>query len=485
MVSRPNFITRLKPCVLMLLFWCLLTKVHGQGFQSITPLQPVSAVKNTGEKPQSKVWKYDGQWWAVFPATSGTYIWRLDGTTWTNTTKISSSTSVEADCKVAGNLCHIFLWRNGNNASQLISLEYNLAAKSYELWKKRSSTVFIQLDSGAETGTIDIDGTGRMWLASDGLDDMRVRWSDSPYAAWSLPVTVASGTTDDDICAVIALPVQRQIGILWSDQNSKRFGFKTHRDEDPPTVWSDDEIPASRSALDIGKGMGDDHLNLALASDGTLYGAVKTSYDTPGYTRLGLLKRSPSGTWDDLYNVSETGTRAIVVLNDSAGTLKVVYTSQEHGGEILYRESSIFPISFGPALTLIAGAYDNPTSSKDAYQSDIVILASDGKTIVSILGRDHTLITGVVSPESGESVVGVYPNPVDDELLTVNLDEAITKDFSISISDASGKIYNKNNQMLQGRRIEVNLSEGSLPPGAYFLKLQTPKYSRVFNFIKK
>lgn len=484
MVSRPICITRLSPCVLMLLLLCLFSNVYGQGFQSITPLQPVSAVKTTGEKPQSKVWKYDGKWWAVFPVTSGTYIWRLDGTTWTNTTKISSSTSVEADCKIAGNLCHIFLWRNGNNASQLISLEYNQEANVYEHWNKRSSTVFIQLDSGAETATIDIDATGRMWLASDGLDDIRVRWSDSPYSTWSSPLTVATGITDDDICAVIALPVQRQIGILWSDQNSKRFGFKTHRDEDPPTVWSDDEMPASQSALNIGKGMGDDHLNLAIASDGTLYGAVKTSYDTPGYTRLGLLKRSPSGTWDNLYDVSETGTRAIVVLNEAVGTLKVVYTSQEDGGDILYRESSTSPISFGPALTLINGVYNNPTSSKNTYQSDIVILASDTKTIVSALGQDDSPITGVVSPQSGEFVVAVYPNPVDD-LLTVDFDEEITTNFYVSIADTSGKIYLRTNRMLRGRRIEISLNNLSLPAGACFLMLRSPKYSRVVNFIKK
>ena len=34
---------------------------------TLTPL-PVSA--NTGEKPQSKVWKHDGAWWAVLPTTS-------------------------------------------------------------------------------------------------------------------------------------------------------------------------------------------------------------------------------------------------------------------------------------------------------------------------------------------------------------------------------------------------------------------------------
>ena len=37
--------------------------------------------------------------------------------------------------------------------------------------------------------------------------------------------------------------------------------------------------------------MADDHLNVAVASDGTLYAAVKTSYDTAGYPKIAMLVR--------------------------------------------------------------------------------------------------------------------------------------------------------------------------------------------------
>lgn len=487
MVERANcFTSWLRLFVLLPMLLYTFPDASAQGFQSITHLTPLAVAKNTGEKPQSKAWHYDGKWWAVFSITDGTYIWRLEETSWTSMLKISSSTSVEADCKALDNVCHIFLWRNENTASQLISLEYNQSANTYEPWSKRTSTVFINLDSGTETGTIDIDDTGRMWLASDGINDIRVRWSDSPYATWSDPVIVATGVTDDDICAVIALPVQGQMGILWSDQNSKRFGFKTHDNGTSPSLWSADEMPASQSALDIGKGMGDDHLNLAIASDGTLYCAAKTSYDTPGYPRLVLLKRFPAGSWDDLYEVSESGTRGIVILNEAAEKIKIVYASQEDGGDILYRESSTSQISFGPALTLISGVYNNPTSSKNKYYADIVILASDPANLVSVLGNDNPPITvGISSPDApGEFATSLFPNPVHD-VITLDFQEQTDTGLSITISDPLGRIYFRTTTDMKRSTIDISLSNLHLPSGLHLLTIESGKYSRIFKFIKK
>ena len=119
-----------------------------------------------------------------------------------------------------------------------------------------------------------------MWVAWEGAQNVYVSWSDSPYSTWSSPITIATGVTTDDICAIIAMP--GKIGVLWSNQNTQRFGFRTHvNSETDPSIWTTDEVPASQSALDVGLGMADDHLNMKVGSDGTLYCAVKTSYDTP------------------------------------------------------------------------------------------------------------------------------------------------------------------------------------------------------------
>ena len=152
-----------------------------------------------------------------------------------------------------------------------------------------------------------------------------VYYSDSPYATWSGPITLATGIiANDDIAVVTALP--GKIGVFWGNENTsvQRFGFRTHIDGTDPGTWTADEVPASQSAVNgVGTGMADDHMNVAVASDGTLYAAVKTSYDTAGYPRMALLVRRPAGTWDNLYGLDEAGTRPIVLLDEANGVLTV------------------------------------------------------------------------------------------------------------------------------------------------------------------
>ena len=263
----------------------------------------VSISSNTGEKPQSKLWEYADQWWAVTPNNTGTWISRLDGQSWTPTLQVSSNNNVKADVKADGDLTHILLFDGSN--SQLASVEYASASNSYDFWNLQPNLVDMGLPSGIETATIDIDSQGRMWVAYDQSSSVELRYSDGLYTNWSNSITVASNISSDDISVVTALP-NNTIGVLWSNQRTDRFGFRYHVDGTSPTLWTSDEVPASQSALNIGGGMADDHLNVAVASDGTLYAAVKTSYDSSGQPKIALLVRRPSGVWDNLYDIAST-----------------------------------------------------------------------------------------------------------------------------------------------------------------------------------
>jgi hypothetical protein len=181
-------------------------------------------------------------------------------------------------------------------------------------------------------------------------------------------------------------------GVFWSNQKTKRFGFRVHQDGAAPTLWSADESPASQSALSVGKGLADDHVHVAAASDGTLYAAVKTSYDKSGYPKIALLVRRPNGTWDNLYAVSNGGTRPIVVLNEAAGKLIVAYTSKEGGGDILYRESPLGNIAFGSQKVLISGAVNDVTSAKHTISNSIVFLAAGGSSAKGVLFTFDTIL---------------------------------------------------------------------------------------------
>lgn len=339
---------------------------------SITPLQSVSWAQDTGEKPQSKVFEYANQWWTVMPNSSGTWIYRLSGASWTASQQITTSNNTHADVKLVGDLAHVLLYSGAS--SQLATLEYDPVDNRFEPWSANPQPVRVPLSSGVETATLDVDSTGRMWIASDASSTVEVRYSDGPYTTWSAPITVGSNITSDDISAIIAMP-NNTVGVFWSNQNKDRFGFRVHQDGAAPTAWSGDEVPASQSALSKGAGMADDHMHLAVASDGTLYAAVKTSYDSSGYPEIALLVRRPNGAWDNLYSVDTKGTRPIVVLDEVANKLVVAYTSQDGGGDILYRESPLGNISFGSRQTLISGSENNVTSAKSTSSNQIVFLA--------------------------------------------------------------------------------------------------------------
>jgi hypothetical protein len=213
-----------------------------------------------------------------------------------------------------------------------------------------------------------------MWLATDSGATVRVLYADYPYVRFDGPIVLATDTAHDDISVVAALP-DRTVGVLWSNQRIGRFGFRVHLDGTDPDAWLPDEVPASQSDRQVGGGMVDDHLNVAVASDGTLYAAVKTSFDTPGYGRVALLVRRPDWRWDDLYWVDYVGTRPIVLLDEVRAALQIVYTASERPDRILWKESPLAPIAFGARRLLLRGRLNNPTSVKASWTNEVVVIA--------------------------------------------------------------------------------------------------------------
>ncbi|MBN0042178.1 hypothetical protein JN535_18640 [Cellulosimicrobium cellulans] len=372
----------------------------------------IPLVGNTGEKPQSKVWFAHGSWWAVLASAStspaGTWVWRYDGAAWTNVTSVSTRTDVRADVKQVGDVVHVLLH---GSSSALVSLQYSAAGDTYVPWGARPAATALSLP-GSETATLDVDSTGRMWVASDTASTVQVRYADAPYGSFSAPVTLASGITEDDIALVTAMPGGK-IGVLWSNQATERFGFRTHADGAPPSTWAADEKPAQSSALPIGDGFADDHLNVAVTSDGTLYAAIKTSYDSASATTIGLLVRRPGGTWDPVYEVDRRGTRPIVLVDEQTGFLRVVYTASEQLDDILEKVTPLDDIDFsdGPDVVL-DGSYNNVTSSKANVPGEALVLAASSATTGTArlgwtaLGAP-TATDGVASTVAGGVATGV------------------------------------------------------------------------------
>lgn len=339
---------------------------------------------SSGAKPQSKLWQHDGRWFAVMADDSGTWLRRLDGASWTKELLLSSSSSAQADAIRNGDVTHVLLY--DGSSSELASVEY-AGAGVYLHWSTRPYASSVPLDSVDETATIALDSTGRLWVAGDNSSSVEVWYADAPYDSWSGSVTVASSINSDDICAIAALS-GGEIGVMWSDQSEDQFGFKTHSDGAPASSWSSDEEPAAEHAHTVGNGMADDHINLAVGDDGTLYAAVKTSYNSTGYPKLILLVRNPNGSWDAPYSITEDGTRPIVVVDADESRLLVAYTASEGYHDLKYRESSLSGIDFGSSETLLDGDVNNVTSTKEPVTGGALFLAAGSSDASSVTFGD-------------------------------------------------------------------------------------------------
>jgi len=412
--------------IYLIIFSSLLSiNIYAQGFTGgITPINSFTASQMSGEKPQSKVWKYDGYWWAVFPTsqgTAGTYLWKLESNTWTKSLfSLSSSTTTQADVAVDGNFAHVLLYDGASN-SKFITLEY--VSGAYQIKNPPGLVNLTYLGSNVETATIDIDSNDRIWLAWESSGDITVRYSISPYDEddWSSDIYIGttSGDEGDDICAVTAFKESNQgrIGVLWSNHDAKQFQFKYREDSWPvDNSWSSLEVAASGSTP--GAGVADDHINLAVHSNGTIYAAVKTSYDTDGEPTIALLVRSSGGSWQFVDVRNTNGTRPIALLNETVGVgiITIVYTQSTNGDDIIYKSSYINSLSFNPE---VEGEYliendphnwNNVTSTKQNFESEVVILASKQTTQTSV-------------PWTGIIASGITPTPVELAYFAGTLDE--------------------------------------------------------------
>jgi hypothetical protein len=493
-----------------------------QGFTSIQDINPITMSSSTREIPQSKTWSYDGKWWAVFATNAGTKVYRLDGTNWTDVLTLATSSNSRADCKVVGNLVHILMFRGASTTSYLASIEYDAVNQTYKRWTQRTSNVNIVFEAGAITATLETDATNRLWIASNTTSSILVRYSDAPYTNWSAAIPLASGITSEDICAIAYLP--GKVGVCWTNQNAKRFGFKTHLDGNDATTWSADEVPASQSALNVNNGMADNYLNMVAGSDGTVYCAVKTGYDKNGLPAMALLVRRPNNTWDNLYPVtsSKEGNRPIVILNEATAKIKVMYSTHldnfdnTRSGDILYRESSTASISFGAPITLFAGKGINQceytSSTHQTYNPGILILAMlenlTPNTAVGVLATDPTTPPAYTNnPKSPllpvtqivESTVGIVdgilkttggilvkPNPFS-SFATVDFTLAKAGNYTVTLFDNNGKKVKELKQGFTeaGLRNSINIDGTALPHGFYFVTVQSGDLTKTFKLLKR
>ena len=366
------------------------TSSSGIGFRDFTYPDTVgTSMQNeaTAEKPESHLWFLDGTWWATLysSAANAHHIHRLDGSAqrWVDTgVFIDERPLSRQDCLWNGEKLYMTS-RTGYLApgtNRLLRYSYDPTQQTYSL----DPGFPVELPGGGTNAmTIAEDSTGRFWVAYDWNGSVFVAHSLADDMHWSapfvLPVTqgLPTATTTSEISGIIAM--NGKIGVFWTNQRTQADYFAVHPDDAAPQSGWTTEVAVS------GNKAADDHFNMKLAADGRLWVVMKTSRTAASDTLVGLLVRSPDGTWSPMYTVATFatfGTRGLVQLDELHRRVYIFYSPFHES--IYYKTTDMDSIALqdGLGFPFIASEkvhdINNPTGTKQPVtpESGIAVIAS-------------------------------------------------------------------------------------------------------------
>lgn len=267
----------------------------------------------------------------------------------------------------------------------MVRMKWDAGHRSYRLAAEPWRFAIPAGGEPVETATIARDGSGRWWIVYNYRRKMWARTvRNTAGDDWTEPIAVSEQlASQDDICAVAAMP--GGVGVIWSDQDHEAVYFRRHSNEAAPESWEAIEI------AEQGGKTADDHINLTVAGDGTLYAATKNSVDRIDQPQQVLRVRDPRGKWSNypyaLLTREHQPTRPIVQLLGDPARLYLLHTvglrgrRPPHSIIVVQAADPKRPGRIGAARTLIDGgtAVNNVTGSKAPLpqQGPWIVLASD------------------------------------------------------------------------------------------------------------
>lgn len=349
----------------------------------------------TADKPQSKAWYHDGNWWCILcDGWEGSHFYKLVDNQWERgqfaDADLSSGVYTRADILSKGDSLFVLEWEA--TSPRLYKYSYDKNGKKYNLFD--GFPIKLDVPEGIETMTIAQDTKGRLWIPFEYKGKVKVIYStSSDHRKWNTRgVKIGDDLEDDDIASIIAF--DEKIGIFWSNQGKGALYFRTHRDKDPADEWKKCETVIK------GDFVADDHINLALSDDGRIFAVTKTSVDDAKDPIDGLTKaqfilsvRLKKDRWK-IYDVASVEpvfkTRPIVVLDEGNDNIYIFYHEDK---AIVSKQSSMIDINFSNSpITALAKpgiSINNVTSTKQNITSKtgLLILAAgnDGNVYSRLL----------------------------------------------------------------------------------------------------
>jgi predicted phage tail protein len=366
----------------------------------------------TGEKPESKLWFNDGQWWGtLFNSASKHFeIYRLNWGTqqWSTTgVRVDSRTKVRQDVLWDG--IHLYVLSGGIVAWNTDARQSVDAGKLYSFSYKNGGyvadsgfPVTVIPDGGAEAMVLNQEaGTGRLWVTYTANLGVFVAHSTTSPKAWVapyiIPVAHTADLTNDDISSVV--PFNGKIGVMWGNQTTgiDAYFFAVHANGagDAAGDWAVETAMANP-----GQQLADDHINLkSLENDpaGGVFASVKTSLNAANDPLEVLLVRKADGTWTrhTFSTAVYQQSRGIVLLDKENRDLYQFSTAPCcSGGTLYYKKVNLndltdtynFPDGLGtPFIGLTANPKTNNASSTKQNldsASDLLVEVGDDSTHV-------------------------------------------------------------------------------------------------------
>jgi hypothetical protein len=254
----------------------------------------------------------------------------------------------------------------------------------------------------SECLVFEADSAGRLWFTAEGDGNIQVYSTPgTDHTVWSpTPIVLETGVREDDISSIVAFGGDK-MGVFWSDQNRDDFGFRFHRDADPPDQWSAKEL------VYAGIGHADDHVNLVADLSGQVYSLTKDDFNL-----LSLHRRTADGTWATTVDVaSGKANHGIIQMDEANAYLYTLYTDTRRSPQgIVYRRASLADLVFGPPAAFITSgthSIDNVTGMKQHLPAGCLIAiatAEDSRAWWNVLSpEDPTELVGAIVDE-GETV---------------------------------------------------------------------------------
>jgi hypothetical protein len=209
-----------------------------------------------------------------------------------------------------------------------------------------------------------------------------------PAVGFSKPVTLAAGVPKGNTSGLVAF--KGHVGVMWSNGKAEEFGFRAHQDGKPADQWEPAEVAAG------GKGVVNDHLNLAADADGNVWAVTKAATGIGvSAVQLTLHRRNAEGKWDKHYPVL-TGelvegknlarTRPVVVLDADKPVAYVLCSDKANVSSIYLRRVSLTDGKASEEIKILSAGYalNNVTDCKAMVSAKTGLLvlagAADAKT---------------------------------------------------------------------------------------------------------